>query len=293
MEILSIPEVLGTFLFMGCWNKNGCKGGQGQAQVAKAIRQEPADCPLFLGGDNVYPDKVDKRKTYSVDRVKDGLACLVRDSPRSVYATIGNHNIADPHVFAAELAAAEWLIRPVSYCLMFRNKAVVFLNSNPLDEDELGEEGRAVLRELGQMLEVLKSAGISYTLIMHHPIVALKKKAGYLMPQHVALLDTLSAYPPRLVLVADTHNYQHGIVEWRGMRLQQFVVGTGGADLDPISYNDPIPFGGIYTLLDAVVEYGYLRVFEHGFEFVRLLGSPRSPRSPRGSPKTRKNRRPL
>jgi hypothetical protein len=196
-------------------------------------------------------------------------------------------------VLEAELALGLWTIRPQSYCIQFTNRAVVVLNSNPLDETELGEDTAHVLEALEQAIAHLKKSRIPYILMMHHPLIAFKKKAYYLMPQHAELLNRLVVYPPEIVLVADTHNYQNGIVTWHGTPIRQIVVGTGGADLDPIAALgsnrrlgelNAADFAGKYVVEDAVVAHGYLRVSQHDTEFLEVRGS--ASRSP-----TRKSKR--
>ncbi len=263
MEFLQITQPLSQFLFMGCWNKDGCTASQGQKAVAAAIRREPANWPLFLGGDNIYPDKHEKRKTYPPKRVEEGVACLIRKAPRQIFATVGNHNIASADVLEAEVALDLWTLKSHSYCVQFaNNQSVIFLNSNPFDEMEHTRPLTDMLEALDAALAHLKKTRTPYIMVMHHPIVALKKKSYYLMPQHALLLDSLRAYPPQLLLVADTHNYQLGTVTWKGTDIRQVVVGTGGADLDPLPEAGvhAADFAGTYVVEDAKVAYGYLRV---------------------------------
>ncbi len=269
MYTITIPTPLGRFLFMGCWNRDGCQKEGGQARVAAAIRKEPAEYPLFLGGDNVYPDKdpATKQKTYSSERLTQGIRCLLRDSPRSLFAAIGNHNLP---LLPTELQLAQqgiWILPSPSYRIQYSNSSIVVVDSNPLDEGR-GEE---VLETLATELNNLRVRGTPYYLIMHHPIISYKKKGVQLLPQHAALLDLLIQYPPIMILVADTHNYQKGIIEWKGTSITQVVSGTGGADLDPIDYVGPIEgFDGSYTLLEHRVAYGYQRITEDQTEFVEV-----------------------
>lgn len=267
METILINQQLDSFLFMGCWNKDGCAKSLGQQAVAIAIQKEPAEYPLFLGGDNIYPDKHEGTKQYPLDRVEAGVTCLIRDTPRVLYATVGNHNIARNEILAAELALRLWTIRKVGYCIRFRNRAVILFNSNPLDDETPPADLDFLTKALGE----LQRAGTSYIFIMHHPIVSHKKKGVYVLPQYAVLLDLLIQYPPTLLLVADTHNYQLGIVEWKGVKIVQIVVGTGGADLDPIASTDPIEikgFGGSYRIEEAAVTHGYLRVNGNHTQFI-------------------------
>ena len=302
MELLHVPYTLPHFLFMGCWNKDGC-ASPNQAAVARALRKEPADWPLFLGGDNIYPDKVEKRKTYPVHRIGEGLACLLRDAPRTIYATLGNHNIATREILDAELAADAWTIRKESYCLQFKDRAVLMLNSNALDVDkknatkEENEAAKAVLDMLHQAVAHLYENHIPYILIMHHPIVSYKKLGFYVMPRHEEVLDILVRNPPQMVLVADTHNYQQGILEWKGVAIRQIVAGTGGAELDTMNDKELLKSSMLrYTLTAFAVAHGYVRVIGEDVKFVEVQNTPspapkkaRKSRRARRARKTRKN----
>ncbi len=286
METIVIPKNLDSFLFMGCWNKDGCTKSAGQAAVAAAIRKESAEYPLFLGGDNIYPDKHEETKTkhYPPSRVEAGVTCLLRDAPRVIYATVGNHNIARNEVLATELALKLWTLRESGYCVQFRNRSVILFNSNPLDDLETPAD----LSQLAESLRTLRSTHTPYIFIMHHPIIAHKKNKVYVLPQHAPLLDLLIQYPPTFILTADTHNYQLGTVTWKGIPIVQIVVGTGGADLDSIASTDPVEikgFEGTYRIEEAAVVHGYLRVQGNHTQFIPIPNhNPNSPNSKKPSP---------
>lgn len=277
MDRIELPDQLNTFLFMGCWNKEGCQTDSAQSKVAARIREEPADSPLFLGGDNVYPDKdpITKKKTYSAERLAQGIRCLIRDVERPLFAAIGNHNLP---LLPTELESP-WILPAPSYRVRFSNGvSVLVLDSNPWDMGD-EEEGRHVLEALAIELADLRSRREPYYCIMHHPLISYKKSGTQILPQHAAVLDQFIQYPPLLLLVADTHNYQKGIIHWKGGRILQVVSGTGGADLDPINFRGPVKgFDGSYELLEDKVAYGYQRITgtEAKFVLVQTGGYRRS-----------------
>lgn len=262
---------------MGCWNRNGCDDPtSGQVAVANKITQEPADRLLVLGGDNVYPDKdpVTKRKAYSLDKLNAGIACL---SARRILAALGNHNIADDRVRSAELADPRLFIPNTYYAALFTDgTALVVLDSNLLDAEPT-PESQDMLRWLGALLRFLQRTGHPYILVQHHPILSFKKAKIQVLPQGEAELRVLRAWPPRLLLVADTHNYQRGDLFFEGSLLtEQVVVGTGGADQDSLeSYraaeDSAVSQGPLrFAVSEAAQAFGYLRVFEDRTEFVEV-----------------------
>lgn len=267
MYRVEFAHPLTTFLFMGCWNKEGCQTPHsGQSKVAALIRKEPAEYPLFLGGDNVYPDKdpVTKKKTYSPQRLAQGIQCLIRDVHRPLFAAIGNHNLP---LLPTQLLAP-WILPAPTYRIRFSNGSVLVLDSNPWDEGD-EKRGRDVLEALETELVDLRSRGEPYYCIMHHPIISYKKKGLQILPNHAAVLDVLIQYPPLILLVADTHNYQKGVIGWKGQKILQIVSGTGGADLDPMEFGGS-PKGIEYTLLEGMVAHGYQRILNGVAEFVEV-----------------------
>jgi hypothetical protein len=295
---------------MACWNKNGCTDRKsGMFAVAQAIQSEDPSMPLILAGDNVYPEK-DKQsglKSYSVQRLHDGLACLKPEERHGgIYATLGNHNIADPAILEAELFYSNWFLPNPFYVVLFSNKkALVFLDSNLIEAGDAAE----MLAWFQKTIEYLHSQHVSeYWLIMHHPIVSFKKKSIYELKHNKILLDVLVAVPvqPMAILVGDTHNYQKGHIYYEGRRFLQVVSGTGGADIDSLEIlNGPegeggaatFSEGGTYLLLEAEAGFGYQRIHAAAgnpeIQWIPVhLGSPSLSRSQsRTSTKTRRRRR--
>lgn len=285
-------ENLYPFLFMGCWNKEGAE----RNAVLAAIKKEPGEPLLVLGGDNAYPDKgkgkgPDKGKHFLYSEVKAGIRLL----PDRLLVALGNHNV-DPHPVAGApegstiLNVERDLFGPALpspyYCVVCKDKrALVIVDTNLLAEDA---EKDTMLDWLEKTLARLKKSGHTYYLVQHEPFFSLKppKKAGLRVTQvhnGTDLLDRMAAYPPIAVLCADTHNYQEWDLTYGDMTVRQIVVGTGGASPDPVpelrdmpaNYSaEGTPFSSIRnrTKGHRILGYGFYRLdsdLESAFHLVR------------------------
>jgi len=147
-----------------------------------------------------------------------------------------------------------------------------------------------ILRECRAIQDIIKTVVICG----HHPITGIKAKAGKLKtiaasgPFVQFLFEIKRVFQPNtkyIYLCADLHCYQQGTVMlYQGeieMRIDQYIVGTGGAGLDTVSIqrNYPTqestipnsPYSVEYTLIppstykDALtnsVNHGYLKCVE-------------------------------
>jgi hypothetical protein len=270
------------FLFMGCWNKNGAP----RDAVTSAISADPIQ-RLFLGGDNIYPDKKDGVKVYSKNTLTDGASKLVG---KNIFAAYGNHNVG---FYDAE--GELWKIPSNYYSIDFADVSMVVLDTNVIT----GAEFDAMRIWLARTLSVLKSTGKPYYLIQHEPFMSFKKKKNQMYLRAADVLKILITYPPIAVLCADTHNYQVGMLTFGGVSIKQIIVGTGGAEPDPILTEETVMVleGIHYTKLEHTPGYGYLRVFgSDAFEFVKVRdwessGGGRSRRRHRHKRKTCRSKR--
>ena len=70
--------------------------------------------------------------------------------------------------------------------------------------------------------------------------------------------------PNYYYLCSDLHLYQEGVVTLNNnMRINQYIVGTGGTELDPASIGrgmdpKPQPPGTEYEMKNEITEYGFL-----------------------------------
>lgn len=248
------------FLFVGCWNKVGTK----RDAVVAAIAADDIST-LFLGGDNIYPEKVDGRKVYNASMLASEAEKL---SAKKVYGAFGNHNL---NFYAEEKAL--WHFDGDYYRAEFREADVIVLDTNKVTD---AAALPIMLDWLAEQVHALQTEGKPYYIIQHEPYVSLKKKKKQVLVNGHMMLDILITYPPVAVLCADTHNYQVGTVTYNGKDIKQIVVGTGGATHDPIeSDGRTFSVGGQlqYTLTEHIEGFGYLRVTGLDmYEFVRVVG---------------------
>lgn len=244
------------FLFMGCWNRTG----PARDCVARALRRNPIT-HLVLGGDNVYPTKsVDvttgaKTKAYDMRVLEEGLAAL---HTKTILGTaLGNHNISDPAIRKEQMKR----LLPGSrdgatyYRLTHDDVDLVFLDSNLMETDPTDM--------LAWLVDTLRTRGATpYFLIQHEPVLAFKKHKRHQLKNAKALLDVLIHRPPIAILCADTHHYQHGIIEYKGVHIAQYIVGTGGAEPDFMKADtDILNVDDItYRRIEYMKGYGYLQV---------------------------------
>ena len=244
------------FLFFGCWNRDG----PARDTVMTAVKESKIRT-VILGGDNIYPQKVGKVKTYGLETFARGAAFL---ADKKVYAAIGNHNIADPTVFEAQKRL--WNISNTFYRFKHGSMNFLVLDTNRMKNAEM-------MAWFADQLAELQTSFLPYYLVQHEPYASFKKGKIQILADSAPYLRRLAVYPPRAVLCADTHNYQRGVLRVGGVVIPQIVVGTGGAEPDPIDVEYMESHGrqieieeGMYELQEYVPGYGYLRVDADGHE---------------------------
>ena len=249
---MNIDSDLVPFLFMGCWNRDSTA----RDSVTDAIRNNPID-KLILGGDNIYPTKINGKKHYNIELLKDGFNRL---RGKEIYTAIGNHNIGK----MLELELKMYNIPKTYYCIHFNDYALVVFDTNIL------EGGFKEMSEwlLHTILSIQKS-GKKYYYVQHEPFISFKKtkyKNGttkiHTYKKINDIFPILLQYPPIAILCADTHNYQQGSLTMNNKSILQIIVGTGGASPDIL--NTPINTHSheaiTYTMKEYKPPYGYLQV---------------------------------
>jgi hypothetical protein len=200
---------------------------------------------------------------------------LTRLDKKTIYAALGNHNIADPDVAAYELELP-WILPGSYYSLEFADKhAIIVLNTNLIANPEFSE----MMRWFSETQTELQQKGIPYYLIQHEPFVSFKKEKIQMLLRGHDILEAIT-YPPIAILCADTHNYQSGSLTYKDrFTVDQIVVGTGGAHHDIVT----VPIGTAheandmrYVLNEHVPGYGYLRVNVGSTEFVKIMDWPKA-----------------
>ena len=246
------------FFFVGCWNKDSA----GQAAVSDAMRASlPRPQALFIGGDNVYPEKDSTgKKVYSLNRLERGFRQM-QSLNVPMYVALGNHNIVNSDILARELSLP-WTIPNNYYCIRFRRDKlqIIILDTNLYADDTYTEQAR---KQDNWLSSVLSTQFYESIIIQHEPLVGYKKKkeSTYVMlPNAHRLISILSTAPkkPIAILSADIHNYQDIVFEPSHVsQINQIIVGTGGATLDALPDKMNIP--GIRAQ-HAQERHGFIRV---------------------------------
>jgi hypothetical protein len=261
------PESLYPFIFVGCWNRRGAP----RDAVAAAIMKTDVD-KVILGGDNVYPlqsaDKEKKEKKHEVSVFEEGVKLY---SGKRMFAVLGNHNVKDVPVGAAQLAYKDWVLPMPYYIVRFKEAALVCLDTNSMAD---AEDVKPMAAWLQKTIAELKAENQPYFVIQHEPYASYKKAKPTTLTNGSTLLYEMVDYKPLAILCADTHNYQVGVLDVRGTKIVQFVVGTGGALHDPIKIdtsNDIIIAADIsYKFVNHIEGFGYLLIESNKREFVKV-----------------------
>lgn len=301
-QIIPISGPLFPFIFVGCWNSKGGKnnGAERESIVFQNIREESDIRYLFLGGDNIYPDKKEtinasgtkhKVKHYPISRLYNGIQ-LLPNVP--IYVALGNHNIYNSTIETAQknlqmpsgYNTKDWHLPSDYYCLDFttENIAIFFLNTNYYDYNSSSKNNNDIkLQHNKLMMETWLEAtarefiskGKHYFIIMHEPLFSVKKSAAALANQE-NISRIINNYPPSIIFSADTHNYEAiSFKTISGHTVVQMVVGTGGAILDPVNTNSLInstPFFKDIQFTDTPLStHGYLKVNKTGHKIDQVI----------------------
>ena len=138
-------------------------------------------------------------------------------------------------------------------------------------------------------------------LIGHHPFFY-KNKNNILIDNNIAghlieILKDKTIY----YICADRHYYQYATIEIEGITIHQYIVGTGGAELDSLPNDSTVTdFGVTFSVVeknqekDQMKDYGFLKVLlqkdkEPSFEF-KNVNSSSAVSSSSGGKKSRKRR---
>jgi hypothetical protein len=285
---MEIPVPLHPFLFFGCWNTRG----PARNAVADAIYDNESDIKmLILGGDNIYPLEGDKTKAHRKDVFEEGMQLYSRFEKRDGYyllPSLGNHNVKKD-IYATEMERFSRYMPDPSisyYSLRFKDGYRIIVLDTNIVEAHYGEKYDAMCAWLHKAVHDAREAREEYYIVQHEPMISIQNKkhrdVASALLRHNILMDILNQYPPIAILCADTHNYQYGDLQFGGEGapvIPQYVVGTGGADLD----NLPIrlaPFevteGSLrYMYKGGIKAYGYMRIDSpKKMKFVKVRDSP-------------------
>jgi len=182
--------------------------------------------------------------------------------------------VKEPPMKAAQMAYPDWILPSTYYARQFTDGYVlVVLDSNLVSAP-------AQLTEMESwfsgIVAACRASDLKYYVVQHDPYGSYKKKKYPALKEGSRLLEIMAMYPPVAVLCADTHNFQIDNIDVRGQSITQYVVGTGGADYDPIDCDTSIPIkvtdDGIQVTFETHTPgFGFLVVTPENLEFVKAL----------------------
>jgi hypothetical protein len=275
------------FVFVGCWNQPGEEGAASPPRdtVAAAINSIKDSIQfVVLGGDNVYPKPTKPnpngskaKKVHEFQVFEEGMN-LYTSIDKPIIPAFGNHNV--------ELIAKEMEYFKVSktygrydfadndniHIFVLDTNRIIDKEKSSVDYDEMLDWFRTQVSSL--------PAGHEYFVVQHEPYFTARSKGTGELVNADPFLDVQFSRPPIAILCADTHHYQHAIIESNihpGVILHQFIVGTGGANRDkhfPDFTNYEFQKKYKFTQVNAIEGFGFLRINAAdpaAFEFIKVM----------------------
>lgn len=284
-----------TFFVFGCWNKDetGPRDIVPRDVVPRDVVLEHLQTKTGTGiydfgivaGDNIYPHvltttNVIKKKEYNHEVIVSGFAALDNvNAP--VKMVLGNHNVLNvtwkPNMGIKEYEEhVSKLSKNISLILENKVENRGIANVWYLDSNEATKIADFINTTINNAIEDFEAS--TWNIIVgHHPLFSIKTKyvSGIVdeSKDKVALLNdfdnimtAISKLKNPVYLCADVHNFQVGVIRYKGVSLPMVVAGTGGAQPDPIA-NDlktySHPYNGEkveYQVFGQENPYGYCGV---------------------------------
>lgn len=331
-EATPLPRLF-PFVFFGCWNRPGEIGGTKilpRDVVAHAVGEMAgAIQTIIIGGDNVYPRPGDKTKAHDPTVFDEGMSLYTRLGKPIVLA-FGNHNVVTYEAKKPKVRPENEDVVEIKSMLNYQRTRVGFvpedktyfvksyaegvdvvvLDTNIMDDAEM-------LAWFDETVRHILSTGRQYYVVQHEPYFTaketekdgIKKQKFGSLTNGSAFLEIMFRYgAPIAVLCADTHYYQHGVIErigTEGPPIHQIIVGTGGADPDAhVTGFDSHDFEGGYKLTKIKEDpgFGFLHVMAPDVSAARFVhvapwparpahkGGRYAPRRRRSTQNTRRRR---
>lgn len=155
-----------NIFFFGCWNRDACINKNQNTElkyVVDKIKESSWDFGI-IAGDNVYPkkDKQAGTKTYSVQKLKDGIDCILGIN-KPLYVALGNHDIYNCDILNHQLNFKHdlWKIAKyygIRYKLENFNVLFLFIDTNLYEKKKKKKKkGKLTCYESGQPIPISDS----------------------------------------------------------------------------------------------------------------------------------------
>lgn len=269
------------FFFFGCWNKER----NATANIIELINNENICTFGVVCGDNVYPvkDKENNTKVAQKSDIIEGFNILKRFR-HNIYVGLGNHEVdttlqCQALIDEKQEATSNIIMENNYYSIDVIDiesqtlvSKIIILDTNLLEENTCyGEhnenEENAMINWLQNELSECLATNVTPIVAGHYPLFYFKQNKTTLnidfMINHMMnkFTDIFTNFKhPIYYLCADVHNYQHILHD----NITQHIVGTGGAEQDPI-FDASISFtmnvgDKIFHIIRCAQKYGYLHV---------------------------------
>lgn len=255
---------------------------------------------IIISGDNYYPDKT-KENGVSVRMLVDnnftsGFECLPKNPKK--YMLYGNHDIEDIININGTGKMCTSITKQIQfnntnnyeffYDVIFKeidNITIIMIDTTLYDSDETLEKENTCYKYIfpnvnGKLKDLIAHQNIVIKNILlntknkiiifagHHPIISIKNKNGNNKTDYLPKLKHMFLQMNELLknknvfyLCADTHYYQQSQIFIKDIIVNQYIVGTGGADQDDIPSINSIKYDDItYNIINQIQDYGFIVV---------------------------------
>jgi hypothetical protein len=261
-----------NFIHFGCWNNGLCSKNNlinGLSKVTKKLNDYKDIDFISIAGDNYYPEKVNKEKTFNETNFISGFECLPTEINK--YVTYGNHDIEDvfnnekcktlteqlnkykknnKFIFFNDILTyneyEKFIIIFIDTTLYTFNKDDFIYNTcYKYLFDNISNDLKMILKiddlinyQNNKVLDIIKINNKKNIIIIgHHPIYSIKEKDNIKKyDSNEGLINFFSNNifkdKKTYYLCADTHYYQESDIKINDNNIKQYIVGTGGADQD-------------------------------------------------------------
>jgi hypothetical protein len=296
--------MINKFIHFGCWNNGECNkdnGNNGLSKVAKKLNDNKLIDFISVAGDNYYPEKVNKIKSFNENNFTSGFNCLPNDILK--YVIYGNHDIED--VFNNETCKTlnEQLnkyskdnkfifFNDVLTYNNYENFVIIFIDTTlyTFEKDDfisntcykhlftnISDDLKMIfkIRDLinyqnNKVFNIINENNKKNIIIIgHHPIYSVKEKDNKKKyDSNNGLINLFSndifKNKKTYYLCADTHYYQKADIKINNNNIKQYIVGTGGAELDnPTKENNDSNHTNNdillhYKVIESIKNFGFI-----------------------------------